>query len=334
MTDDISSIIEDQFTKLLEQNVDRTAIEAAEGAGIQATLWQTIEEAGVPLAMVSETQGGIGLGAAVTLKLISLCAYHALPLPLGETMLVAGLLDRTLEGPATFASVSNGLATRVAFGADAEHVLCNNKTGWTLVSAKEITARRGTNLAEEARDDLELDLSKGEKVVVPDWLAPDDIKAIGALIRSAQMRGAMKRAVDMSLAHARERTQFGRPIAKFQAVQHMLADAAGQLVAAGALVDNAAEAWGHGDFVFRVALAKSRAGLAAGKVAEVAHQVHAAMGFTRDHDLNFYTRRLWAWREEFGNEQIWQERIGREICAQGGAALWPRIVTATTGITT
>jgi acyl-CoA dehydrogenase len=145
------------------------------------------------------------------------------------------------------------------------------------------------------------------------------------------MRGAMQRAVDMSLTHAAERTQFGRPIGKFQAVQHMLADSAGQLVAAGALVDNAAEAWGRADFGLRAALAKSKAGTAAGKVAEVAHQVHAAMGFTQDHDLNFYTRRLWAWRDEFGSEAVWQERIGREICAQGGAVLWSSIIDATAG---
>lgn len=331
MTEDIGSIIEDQFTKLLEQNVDRPIIDAAEGAKMQSALWRTVEDAGIPLAMVSEAQGGIGLNADETFKLISLAAYHALPLPLGETITVAGLLDRALEGPATFASVVDGRADRVSFGADAAHLLCADETGWTLVPADAIVARRGTNLAEEARDELELVLSQGESVVVPDWLTSDGIEAVGALLRAAQMRGAMKRAVDMSLAHARDRSQFGRPIAKFQAVQHMLADAAGQLVSAGALVDNAAEVWGHEDFAFRSALAKSRAGGAAGKVAEVAHQVHAAMGFTRDHDLHLYTRRLWSWREEFGSEAVWQERIGREICANGGTSLWPKIVSATKG---
>jgi acyl-CoA dehydrogenase len=149
------------------------------------------------------------------------------------------------------------------------------------------------------------------------------------LLRSAQISGAMRRALAMSLEHARTRQQFGRPIAKFQAVQHMLADAAGHVAITAALVDNAAEAWGREDFVLRAALAKARAGAAAGPVAAIAHQVHAAMGFTQAHDLHFFTRRLWAWRDEFGSDAHWQGWLGRRVCAAGGAALWPTIVEAT-----
>ena len=75
------------------------------------------------------------------------------------------------------------------------------------------------------------------------------------------------------------------------------------------------------DFDFAVAIAKARAGEAAGKVAEVCHQVHGAMGFTQEHPLHFATRRLWSWRDEFGHETFWQERIGRMVCSAGGEAL-------------
>ena len=73
-------------------------------------------------------------------------------------------------------------------------------------------------------------------------------------------------------------------------------------------------------------LSRARAGEAAGKVAEVCHQVHGAMGFTQEHPLHFATRRLWSWRDEFGHETFWQERIGRLVCEPGGEALWPRLV--------
>lgn len=331
MNDDINGIIHDQFTKLLEQNVDRKAILSAERPEFAVDLWQVVESAGVALAMVSEEKGGIGLSAVAAFGLISTAAYHALPLPLAETIVVAGLLDRALGGPTSFARPTDGTAVRVAYGADSAQILCETKDGWLLVPSSAVTARRGLNLAGEPRDDLQIVPAQAERMRVPGWLGPQGLDAAGALIRAAQMRGAMQRAVDMSLTHAGEREQFGRPIGKFQAVQHMLSDAAGQLVAAGALVDNAAEAWGRSDFGFRAALAKSRAGTAAGKVAEVAHQVHGAMGITQDHDLNFYTRRLWSWRDEFGSETFWQERIGREICAQGGPALWPSIIAATAG---
>ncbi len=67
----------------------------------------------------------------------------------------------------------------------------------------------------------------------------------GALIRAQQMVGAMERCLDYALAYAMERQQFGRPIGKFQAVQHMLADAAGQYAAAAAAAELAAEAYGN-----------------------------------------------------------------------------------------
>jgi acyl-CoA dehydrogenase len=140
------------------------------------------------------------------------------------------------------------------------------------------------------------------------------------------MVGAMERCLDYAIAYAMERQQFGRPIAKFQAIQHMLADAAGQFAAAAASADLAADSVGQADFDFTVAVAKARVGEAAGKVAEICHQVHGAMGFTQEHPLHFATRRLWSWRDEFGHEAYWQQRIGMLVCAAGGNALWQRLV--------
>jgi acyl-CoA dehydrogenase len=149
---------------------------------------------------------------------------------------------------------------------------------------------------------------------------------LGALLRAQQMVGAMERCLDYAIDYAMQRQQFGRPIAKFQAIQHMLADAAGQFAAAAAAADLAADSAGAGDFEFSVALAKARVGEATGKVAEVCHQVHGAMGFTQEHPLHFATRRLWSWRDEFGHEAFWQQRIGEAVCAAGGDALWQRLV--------
>jgi acyl-CoA dehydrogenase len=106
----------------------------------------------------------------------------------------------------------------------------------------------------------------------------------------------------------------------------MLAEAAGQFAAAAASADLAADAADGADFDFAVAVAKARVGEAAGKVAEICHQVHGAMGFTQEHPLHFATRRLWAWRDEFGHEAYWQQRIGMQVCAAGGDALWQRLV--------
>ena len=61
------------------------------------------------------------------------------------------------------------------------------------------------------------------------------------------------------------------------------------------------------------------------EAAAIAHQLHGAIGFTEEHDLHRYTKALWAWREEYGNEGEWNSRLGAQVTARGGAALWPEI---------
>ena len=189
---------------------------------------------------------------------------------------------------------------------------------WSTVSS---------NLAGEPRADIVV-----SGIVVPASMvrtAPahltQGVMPLGALARAFQMVGAMRRALDLSVQYACDRTQFGRPIGKFQAIQQQLAEAAGHLAAAEAACARAAAEVEGPDLLFYAAIAKSRAGEAAGKVAEISHQVHGAMGFTQEHPLHFYTRRLWSWRDEFGGEAYWQEIVGRAVCAGGGAALWVRL---------
>jgi len=101
---------------------------------------------------------------------------------------------------------------------------------------------------------------------------------------------------------------------------------AGEVAAASAAADAAAEACSGEDIaVGQVAIAKVRGGEAAGTGAAIAHQVHGAMGFTYEHSLHQATRRLWAWREEFGNEAVWARRLGRMVAAHGADGLWPFI---------
>lgn len=329
MKENFGEVIQGQFEKLLETHVDRDLLEKADGQSMFRDLWAVVEKSGFCLALVSEANGGIGLNPVLAFQLITAASYFGLPLPFGETMVVSGALNTPLAGPATLSGGADGKHPKVAYGADADHVLVARDGKWLLAPASSITSQRGNNLAGEPRDALLV--ANGAPHDPAPWLEDGNLDSLGALVRAAQMRGAMQRALEMSIAYARDREQFGRPISKFQAVQHMLADAAGELAAAGALVDNAAETWGGPDFTFCAALAKSRTGEAAGKLSEIAHQVHGAIGFTKEHDLNFFSRRLWSWRDEFGSDAVWQEYIGRKVCRGGGAALWDRIISVTQG---
>ena len=153
------------------------------------------------------------------------------------------------------------------------------------------------------------------------------MRGVGALLRAAQMAGAMEAALDLATTYANDRVQFGRPIGKFQAIQQQLAllaeEAAASLVAVESAAISLAE--GRQSAEFALAAAKIRAGEAAGTVAEIAHQVHGAIGFTEEHSLHYLTRRLWSWRDEFGDEAYWAGLLGRRIAAAGGAGLWPLI---------
>ena len=140
----------------------------------------------------------------------------------------------------------------------------------------------------------------------------------------------------------RERVDFERPIAKFQAVQHNLARLAGEVAAAMAAAGSAADAIANalgggtagtcvGSFddavLLEVAAAKIRVGEAAGEGAGIAHQVLGAIGFTREHVLHRFTQRLWAWRDDFDNESAWAVRLGALVAAGGGEGLWPLLAS-------
>ena len=149
-----------------------------------------------------------------------------------------------------------------------------------------------------------------------------------ALSRVVLAAGAGQAVLELVLRHVQEREQFGRPIAKFQAVQQQLAVMAGQVAAAGAAADAGIEALAHDDpamEAFLIAVAKTRVGDAATLASEIAHQVHGAIGFTKEYSLQLSTRRLWSWRDEFGGDTEWAARVGAFVCARGADALWPTL---------
>ena len=159
----------------------------------------------------------------------------------------------------------------------------------------------------------------------------DGLVAMGAVARSCQMAGALQAILARSVVYAGERVAFDRPIGKFQAIQHALARLAGEAAAALAASGSAADALataagGPADpdgLLLEVASAKIRVGEAAAAGAAIAHQVHGAIGFSTEHPLHRFTRRLWAWRDDHGSETEWAARLGAHIAARGADALWP-----------
>ncbi len=163
---------------------------------------------------------------------------------------------------------------------------------------------------------------------LPSPVSPAQLRAAGAAIRTVQIAGALGRILPLCIGYVQTRVQFGRPIGKFQAIQQSMAILAGQCAAAGAAADMAAEALAGTLDPVVIGAAKARAGEAASVAAGLAHQVHGAIGFTQEYELHPLTRRLWSWRDEFGNEAEWNAVVGRAALAAGADGLWPAIANA------
>ncbi|MFA5883274.1 MAG: acyl-CoA dehydrogenase [Acidimicrobiia bacterium] len=126
--------------------------------------------------------------------------------------------------------------------------------------------------------------------------------------------GVAERALALTVQHAKDRHQFGRPIGAFQAVAHRCADMRAEVDACRVLACRAAWALDRrDDREFAVASALAYANDALRRVAMHAHQVHGAIGFSTEHDLHLFTRRIKAYELTYGSTAWHQDRLATAI---------------------
>jgi acyl-CoA dehydrogenase len=337
MTD---TLVFDAAERLFADLVTPALVNAAEAGTFPDALWRAVSENGFldPLA------AGDGLSGVVdAVAILRAVGRHAVPLPMAETMLARWLLasagraapaapvalapvepgDRLEAGQVGGGWRVRGTASFIPWARHATHLLALAGPAAFLIPIDAVSLRDERNLAGEPRAHATLD-ARGERLALPFGIDRDAVLRFGALFRAAQMAGALDGVLQMATQYANDRVQFGRPIGKFQAIQQQLALLAEETAAATvAVTAGAAQIAAGGDLFFAAATAKIRAGEAAGKASEIAHQVHGAIGFTHEHSLHRLTRRLWSWRDEFGSESWWSRDLGKRVMAAGAAALWP-----------
>jgi acyl-CoA dehydrogenase len=314
------------------------------------TIWATLEETGLLMSAIPSQPGG-EQPLADALSVIFAASGFPVATPLAEHVMLASWLlsmaglpisgaphSAAADGELTLQSQSggwllSGRATRVPWGRHSKRVVLLVPHGgrWivALVDPSLAAIDTGENLAGEPRDTLVFDQLRIESDMaapVPVGIDPQSFRLRGAFTRAAQMTGAMQRILELSTTHARTREQFGRPIAAFQAIQQQISMMAAEVAAARAATQWASESLMRSNGAAEIASAKIRSGEAAGRVATIAHQVHGAIGFTAEHELHRFTKRIWSWREEFGSEQVWAHELGRQVIAAGSAGLWPSLV--------
>jgi acyl-CoA dehydrogenase len=231
---------------------------------------------------------------------------------IGEWLLEAAGVERP---PGLVTAAMRPEAERVPWARRADWIIVPSAQGLALASLSPAAVEPGENLAGEERDRVNPAALKPEAQLN---LEPEALLRRGALVRAALMAGALERICQLSLAHARERQQFGRAIGFFQAVQAHLVTIAQQTALVSVAVDGATTRAGG----FEIAAAKLLAGRAAVTATRAAHQVHGAIGVTRAHPLGADTRRLWAWRGEYGDERLWAARLGGGVGDAGPDRLY------------
>ena len=344
------SIVAETATRVFRDRCDPQAIIAARNDGWMAGAWSQIEGAGLSLAWVPDDLGGAGAEIADGFAVLRETGRLAVALPVAETLLAGWLLSRAgissppgamacgpaREGDALTVAKDGMLSGRlrgIGFAKGAGHlaVLAGREGGGTavaLLSAEALRIGDGTGPAGDPLNTVVLDRARPLALKDTD-LDADALLLMGAAVRAMQMAGALEAILDIGVRYANERVAFGKPIAKFQAVQHNLARLAGETATALAAAGSAADAIAGGaaqDALFlEIAAAKIRVGEAAGEGAAIAHQVLGAIGFTREHILHRYTQRLWAWRDDFGSESQWAVKLGSRVAANGADALWPML---------
>lgn len=312
-------------------------------------IWQTdvgrspemrakIAEQGLTALSVPEACGGLGLGDVDWTLMTQELGYFAIPDSLSDTAyLAAGLLDALPEGNALRAAwlprIADGSA-RIALGhpvnpwvADA-HLAdllllahpCEGGTQWHALSPAQALIRPLPSI-DASRRLATIEWTPSELTCIADG-APgqtlaDDLLDRGALSACGQLLGLAQRMLDLTVDYAAQRKQFGKPIGSFQAVKHQLADVVTKIEFAKPVFYRAACAMAQGEpgRALRVSHAKLACAEAGWLAARKGIQVHGAMGYTWEVDLQMFMKRAWVLDAAWGDRAFHKARIADALLA-------------------
>ncbi|MGB3289424.1 MAG: acyl-CoA dehydrogenase family protein [Burkholderiaceae bacterium] len=350
---DIDEMLNDSAVRFFTDLCSRDVLDQVEQGKWLPASWSDMKDLGLVGAAVMPLDDEVeGLPLASLCTLARQAGRFNLPLPLVETFIAQralrrsgiGFADDEAIGMSTLAEqkpvhlekrdggyTATGVLHSVAWGRHCGNVLAparlEGRPCLALIPRPESVEHR-LNLAGEPRDRIRFDavaLAQEQVAVLDTADILDDLVFEGALFRAMQISGAMQQVLRMTIDYAKEREQFGRAIAKFQAIQQQIAEQAGQTASATAAADAAAHASAQRVACVEAAMAKIRASEAATLSCTIAHQVHGAMGFTHEHALHLSSRRLLAWRDEFGSDGYWADWLGRRLVSITGASLWESV---------
>jgi acyl-CoA dehydrogenase len=314
---------------LTQHCTDPVRLAAEQGVWPDA-LWQAVEAAGLLLALVDTGEASLGVSVQDAFDIVRIAGAHAAPIPLPETMLGNWLLARAsmtpLDGPVVLVSEAGrnvpwGRRASLVHAIAEGHLMAIRRLRPGEARVSEVH-----NIAREPRDTVAVLVKRAADSTTT--IREADLRAAAAALRTAQMAGAIEAATRLTVAYVKTRVQFGKPLGKFQAIQQQVAVLAEQAALARAAADMAADAFprlADASAITAIAAAKTVVGEAANVTANIAHQMHGAIGFSQAYTLQHLTRRLWSWRDDDGNEAEWSSHLGGHLMSRGPDQVWAEI---------
>ena len=302
-TDD-QKLFAEGLRDLLDKECTPAHVRAAwdDGAGHDFTLWNHLAEMGVFGMLVPERAGGLGGTEVDLLLLLEELGRAAVPGPVFET---AAVVAPALGDGAT-------VGTAVLDGSP--YVPHAHVASFVLVPGGIIRTDGATVAAVDAIDG-------GRRLFIVDGpVEPFDYDEAlafdrGALAAAAYLVGLSERMIDVAAEYARQREQYGRPIGVNQAVKHLLADALLKVEFAKPAVYRAAWSVAEGEPTRArdVSMAKAFASDAAYRASRSAMQVHGAIGYTWEADLQLWMKKAWALQRAWGDATFHRRRVAEAV---------------------
>lgn len=288
---------------------------SAGDTGPGTTVWGRVAETGAAALLIDEDAGGAGATAVEAVVALEVLGRHAVPGPVVETVMVAPRIAAALHGtaPDIAGELAGGVLASVAvpgvspFAPDA-HVAAHL---WVADDDTVFTGGAGEARRSVDRARTVTTPTRGEQVGSASTV---DLVNHGALGTAAQLMGLGRAMLDMSVAYATQRSQYGKLIGQYQALKHQLAEVAialemaRPLLWAGALAlsenpDDPAAA------VRDVSAARVAVADAAYLSARTALQIHGAIGYTLEHDLGLLLTKTRALQTAWGTQSYHRGRV-------------------------
>ena len=326
MKDEVKIIL-DIFDKILLKNVDHHLRLNLEPNSTQfKTLKNEIISSELTKLLVKEDLGGAGMTLTDIIPIIQLSAQYGTPVPFIETIISNFLLSElNIKAENDFITLTNktenilikknkisGNFKSIPYLHLAEKILVeteikNQKYIILFKKGGKLTLQK--NFLSEPKFDL--DASELEIISMMEKPEPIDVQNLLINVRSIQSFGAMEKILKLCIEYCSQRKQFGRTLSKFQMIQNHISEIALEVAASGASLSTLKNNNKNFYNLKSTAIPKIRTGIASGKVIALSHQVHGAMGFTKEYELSYFTKALNSWRNEFGNEIYWQNILGK-----------------------